>query len=38
MRIAETGPADPPGIGWHAYVEDAEGNLLGLMQEERNAA
>lgn len=27
-----------PGIGWHAYVEDTEGNLLGLMQTDERAA
>lgn len=27
-----------PGVGWHAYVRDSEGNLLGLMQEDPNAA
>lgn len=21
-----------PGVGWHAYVKDCEGNLLGVMQ------
>lgn len=27
-----------PGVGWHVYVEDTEGNLLGLMQSDRDAA
>ncbi|NBC95443.1 MAG: VOC family protein [Deinococcus-Thermus bacterium] len=27
-----------PGVGWHAYVEDTEGNLFALMQEDGGAA
>lgn len=27
-----------PGVGWHAYVDDSEGNRLGLMQEDPAAA
>ena len=27
-----------PGVGWHAYVRDPEGNLVGLMQEDPAAA
>lgn len=26
------------GVGWLAYVKDTEGNILGLMDEDRNAA
>jgi hypothetical protein len=26
-----------PGVGWHAYVKDTEGNLFGLMQEDEGA-
>jgi len=35
-------PAQPkmaiPGVGWLAYVKDSEGNILGMMQEDRTAA
>jgi predicted enzyme related to lactoylglutathione lyase len=27
-----------PGIGWHAYIKDTEGNVLGLMQDDSEAA
>lgn len=27
-----------PGVGWLAYVKDSEGNILGMMQEDRSAA
>lgn len=27
-----------PGVGWLAYVKDTEGNILGLMQDDRAAA
>lgn len=27
-----------PGVGWLAYVKDTEGNILGLMQDDRSAA
>lgn len=27
-----------PGVGWLAYVKDTEGNILGMMQEDRAAA
>lgn len=27
-----------PGVGWLAYVKDSEGNILGMMQEDRAAA
>jgi hypothetical protein len=27
-----------PGIGWLAYCKDTEGNLFGMMQEDKNAA
>jgi predicted enzyme related to lactoylglutathione lyase len=27
-----------PGVGWLAYVKDTEGNILGMMQEDRSAA
>ena len=26
-----------PGIGWLAYVKDCEGNILGMMQNDRSA-
>jgi len=26
-----------PGVGWLAYVKDTEGNILGMMQMDRNA-
>jgi len=26
-----------PGVGWHAYIRDTEGNLVGLMQEDETA-
>ena len=25
------------GVGWHAYVRDSEGNLLGVMQSDASA-
>jgi len=27
-----------PGVGWLAYVKDNEGNILGMMQEDKEAA
>lgn len=27
-----------PGVGWLAYVKDTEGNIFGMMQEDRAAA
>ena len=27
-----------PGVGWLAYVKDSQGNILGMMQEDREAA
>ena len=27
-----------PGVGWLAYVKDGEGNIFGMMQEDRSAA
>jgi predicted enzyme related to lactoylglutathione lyase len=27
-----------PGVGWLAYIHDTEGNLVGLMQSDSNAA
>lgn len=27
-----------PGVGWLAYVRDCEGNMLGMMQDDRSAA
>ena len=27
-----------PGVGWLAYVKDSEGNIFGMMQEDRAAA
>lgn len=27
-----------PGVGWLAYVKDTEGNIFGMMQEDRSAA
>ena len=27
-----------PGVGWLAYVKDPDGNILGLMQPDQNAA
>lgn len=27
-----------PGVGWSAYVQDPDGNLIGLMQEDTEAA
>ena len=27
-----------PGVGWLAYVKDCEGNILGMMQQDRSAA
>ena len=27
-----------PGVGWLAYVKDVEGNILGLMQDDKAAA
>ena len=26
------------GVGWHAYVKDSEGNLLGLLQPDVSAS
>ena len=26
-----------PGVGWLVYVKDPEGNLLGMMQMDKNA-
>ena len=41
MKIAKNGviPKRPIfGVGWHAYVRDTEGNLVGVMQADTNAA
>ena len=27
-----------PGVGWLAYIKDPEGNIFGMMQEDRGAA
>ena len=27
-----------PGVGWLAYVKDCEGNIIGMMQQDRSAA
>ena len=33
-----TGPKMPiPGIGWHAYCKDPEGNLFGILQSDMSA-
>jgi predicted enzyme related to lactoylglutathione lyase len=26
-----------PGVGWFVYAEDTEGNIIGMMQEDKNA-
>ena len=44
QKITESGgqivvPKMPvPGIGWLAYCKDTEGNIFGIMQEDRSAA